>query len=468
MRTYTIAGNPVTVQKNSLSYNDRLNERTTASFIVIEPTFEIDTGMEVFIQDDADIIFGGTVDNFKSYGDKVKYVAVTCVDFSQLIDTRIIADSFEDTLAGDIARAFITNKFVEEGITVGDIQDGLVISKAVFNYDNGNAAMNYLQEVTGFNWGINNIKELNFFERSTYTAPISLSDNSLNYKDLQVQKNRGQYRNKQYVRAGQDMSQEIVKEKPTPKPDGVSKTFVTRLPIAKKPRIYIDDVEVLQSDIGVNGLDKNKKYYFTFNSNTITQDDTETALLDIQKIEISYFGLYPLIVAAENPGEIEKRKTIEGGSGIYENIIQEQNINTREAAFQLANGKLDKYGIIPKTVTWNTYEHGLKAGQLISIQNTKHNLNDNFLIESVVARNDNGLTLYTVKALDGSTLGGWEKLFKSILEGNKKLVIRENEVLVLLNSTFETQNWTEDTQITVNACPIPSDTLFPSDTLYPC
>lgn len=467
MRTYTIAGNPVIVQKNSLSYNDRLNERSTVSFVVIEPTFEIDIGMEVFIEDDGNIIFGGTIENSKSYGDKEKYVSVSCVDFSQLIDTRIIADSFENTLAGDIVRSFISNKFFEEGIIAGNIQDGPVISKAVFNYDNGNVALNYLTDTTGHSWYIDKDKKLHFFERSAYTAPTLLADNSSNYSGLQVSKSRGEYRNRQYIRAGQDMTQEIIKEKPTPKPDGVSKTFVTRLPIAKKPRIYIEDVEVIQDDIGVNGLDKNKKYYFTFNSNTITQDDSE-AVLSTEKLEISYFGLYPLLVVAENPEEIENRKTLEGGSGIYENIIQEQNIDTRDAAFQLANGKLDKYGIIPKIVTWNTYERGLKAGQLIPIQNTKHNLNDSFLIESVTARDDNGLTLYSVKALDGSSLGGWEKLFKSLIEGNKKLVIRENEVLVLLNSTFESQSWKEDIQIAVNVCPVPSENLYPSEILYPC
>ncbi|MDW7673786.1 MAG: hypothetical protein SCK28_04530 [Bacillota bacterium] len=467
MRVYKINNQVVTVQKNTFSRPDKLNERTTCSFTIIEPEFEIDVGMEVEVKQDAEIIFAGTVDSVREFGDITKYAAVTCVDFSQLIDKRKVYDTFENELAGDIARAFIVSFFADDGITEGIIQDGPIISKAVFNYDDGNVAMNRLAEITGFSWFIDHDKKLNLFDRATYQAPFGLTDNSNNFQGLQVKKTRGQYRNRQYVRAGQDVTQEIVKEKPTPKPDGVSKTFVVRLPIAQKPRIYIDDIEVDPADIGVNGLDKDRKYYFSFNSNTITQDQSEETL-STEVLEVTYRGLYPLLVVADKSEEIAARKEIEGGSGIYESIIEESNLNTREAAFEFAFGKLEKYGLLPKVITFNTYDHGLKAGQLLPIQNNKYGLDGNYLIEEVTARADGNLTLYNVKALDGAALGGWEQFFKGLLQGNRKLVIRENEVLVLLNTASEQQNWAENTEINIFACPIASENLYPSEDLYPC
>lgn len=431
MRTYTINSVEVLVEKNSLSYSDKLNERTTCSFVVINPEFTIDVGMEVTITEDTDIIFAGTIDSLEEKGYHVNYVSVACVDFSQLVDKRIIAEAYENELAGDIVKDFISTVFTEEGITAGTIQDGPTISKAVFNYDNGNIAMNYLADITGFSWYIDNLKQLHFFERGTFTAPFGLTDISANYKDLTVKKTRSEYRNRQYIRAGTDVSDEIVKEKPTPGPDGVSKTFVVRLPIAQKPRIYINSVEVDQDDIGVNGFDTGKKFYFSYNSNTITQDASEDTLTT-EVLEVTYRGLYPLLVVADNPGQITDRQSIEGGSGIHENITQEQDINTREAALEFAQGKLEKFGIIPTIVTFDTHISGLKAGQLISINNTLHELNSTYLIESVTARADGALTLYSVKCLDGAAIGGWERLFKSLLQGNKKLVIRENEILVKL------------------------------------
>ena len=136
-------------------------------------------------------------------------------------------------------------------------------------------------------------------------------------------------------------------------------------------------------------------------------------------------------MVAESPEQVNARQIIEGGSGIHETIDQQQDLNTKEAALEFAARK-EKYGIIPKTVTFSTYDAGLKAGQLLTITNAFHGLSGTFLIESVTARDDNGLALYSVKCLDGATVGGWEQLFKILLQGNKKLVIRENEVLVKL------------------------------------
>ena len=430
MRTYTIANNVVTVQKNSLSYTDTLNDRTTCSFIAIDPTFDIDVGMEAIVEEDTDTIFAGTVDSVSESGDKTNYVSVACVDFSQLVDKRIIANSYESQLAGDIVRDFINLVFSEEGITEGNVQDGPVISRAVFNYDNGNTGMNYLADTTGFNWEINSLKQLNFFDRSTFVSPFELNDFSHNYKDLTVKKSRSNYRNRQYIRAGTDTTAEIPLEKPTPKPDGVSKTFVVRLPIAQKPRIFINTVEVDPTFIGINGVDKDMKYYFSYNSNAITQDDSQTLLIDTQVIEITYKGLYPLLVVTELPGQVIARKSIEGGSGVHEDIVEESNLDTRQAAMEFANGKLEKYGIIPKVVTFTTENKGLKAGQLLTIANSKHNLSGTFLIDSISGRDNGVLILYSVKCLDGASVGGWEQLFKTLLQGNRRLVIRENEVVV--------------------------------------
>lgn len=468
MRTYTINGNSVQVVKNTFSYSDTLNERTTCSFQLADPVIEVDIGMEVRISEDGDEIFAGTIEDISETGDVVKYVTISCVDFSQLIDKRIVFDTFEQKTAGFIARSLMNQFFTVEGITEGNIQDGPMIEKAVFNYDNGNVAMNYIQDVTGLNWDINGQKQLNLYDRASYTAPFELTDTSLNYHQLQVKRNRGQYRNKQYIRAGKDITQEIPKEVPTPKPDGASRTFIVRLPIAKKPRIFIDDVEVNSSDIGVQGIDSGKKFYFSYNSNAITQDFEQPVLEDVNTITITYQGLFPIVVMADNPDEIAERNAIEGGSGIYEHVSDESNVDSRDAAFQIAFGKLDKYGLIQSVVKFNTHVRGLKAGQLISIKNAKLGLDDNFLIESVAGRVQNGYLNYTVKCLDGTAIGGWEQFFKSLIGGQKKYVIRENEVLVFLNNTQEKVGWNEQTEDTIFACEVPSETLYPSETFYPC
>ncbi len=428
MRVYKINEHAVTVQKRSLSINDRLNERTNCSFTVINPYFEITKGMVVTIQEDDEVIFSGKVFKPKSSGDTVKYVSVSCTDYSQQIDKRIIAEAYDNTCAGDIVRDFIYKYFSDEGITEGNITDGPTISRAVFNYVNGNIAMNYLHEVTGYYWEIDKDKKLNFFDRTTYTAPFELSDNSFNYHLIQAEEDASQYRNRQYTRGGYAVSTVQVR---TFKGDGETQSFTVDLPVAKVPVIKVNGVE---KTVGIRSLEQGKDWYWSKSDKTISQETMATKLNDSDVLTVEYQGFYPIIIVTENSGEINNRQATEGGSGIYENVVNEQNLDSQESAMEYTNGLLEKYGFIPKVVTFNTNDHGLKAGQLITIKNTKHNLNGTFLIESVTTRDDNSLTLYSIRCLDGSVIGGWEQFFKSLVKESKRLVIRENEVLVKLLS----------------------------------
>jgi hypothetical protein len=430
MRTYTIAGKKVTVQKNTLSINDKLNQRTTASFTVIEPDFEITKGMDVYIEQDGHVIFAGKVHKPRKNGDKIRYVSVSCVDFSQMIDKRVIAEVYENALAGDIVKDFIDKVFSQEGISEGVIQDGPVMSKAVFPYISGNAAMNELCDQTGYFWEVDKDKKLNFFERATYNAPFELTDSSCNYANLQVEEAADNYRNRQITRGPKAISSTQTREFAG---DGKAQAFTVDLPIAKVPIIKVNGVP---QTVGIRGLsaDEDKHWHWQKEDKTISQNPSHEPLSATDTLTIEYQGYYPIIIVAENPGEIEARKTIEGGSGIYENVAYESNLDTQEASLQYTEGLLERYGFIPDIVTFNTYNHGLKSGQLISIQNTKHNIDGTYLIESVTCRDDDGLTLYTIKCLDGASVGGWERFYMELIKNSKKMVIRENEILVSLTT----------------------------------
>lgn len=425
MRTYQIAGNTVTAQKNSFNLTDRLNERTVASFVVLEPDFEITKGMEVVVSEGATAIFKGMVQKPRAQGAITKSVTVSCVDFSALVDKRVVAEAYDDTAAGDIVKDLILKYFSEEGIVEGLIQDGPTITRAVFNYDNGNVAMNYICDVSGFYWNVDKDKNLNFFDKSTYTASISLTDTSQNFRDLKAEENADNYRNRQYTRGGYAVSSTQTR---TFKGDGETQVFTVDLPIVAEPEILVDDVP---KTVGIRGLEIGFDYYWQKDNPTISQDAGGTKLTSSNKLTAHFKGSYPIIVVAESTSEVESRKLIEGGSGLYENVVEETTLESKDAALEYTNGLLEKYGFIPRVVTFNTHDE-VKAGQIIPIQNTFHGLLGRFLIENVSVRDDNGMLQYSVKCLDGQNIGGWDRFFKALAQSQKKLAIRENEVLVKL------------------------------------
>jgi len=436
-RVYKIGNNIVNAIKNSLTNTDNLNERTNCSFVIYESSFHVSKGMNILIVDGAETLFAGIVFSAKTVGYFDKTITVRGVDYSALVDKRIIAEAYDDTLAGDIVKDLITKYFTHEDITVGTIQDGPLISRAVLNYQNGNIVLNYIADLIGFYWEVDKDKKLNFFARATYSAPFNLTDTTYNYSDFQSEENATDYRNRQYTRGGMAVSDVQTRSFLG---DGETQTWTVDLPIAKAPTITVNGVAKTS---GIRGLETGKDFYWQKNDKTISQELTALKLTSSNTVSIQFEGFYPIIVVAEDIEQIDLRKSIEGGSGIYEKVFEENSLGTQQSALEYTNGLLEKYGVIPKIITFNTIDSGLKAGQIINITHTNQDVDGGFLIDKITARADGDLMLYSVQCLDGDNFGGWAKFFKKLVEKQEQLLIRENEILLKL-TTFKDKFQTRD------------------------
>ena len=469
----TINGNAERAVAFSLTINDNINAKSTAVF-TLNTDSPIAVGQEVLIYDDAVLIFGGTIDNYrrsfiqgKGGSASRKSYSINCVDFNQVADRRRIAATYEDETIDTIINDIVTTFLSGENITVGSISKGsLVISQAVFNYVSVSDAFNFIRDVAGgdLNWNIDYNKELTFFQRSDSSGD-SLDDTLV--LDMTLEVTRQDYRNSQLVRAGDSTTEVQVKEVPSPKPDGESRTFTVRFPVATKPTIYVNDVAVPEADVGINGLDANKKWYWSKNSRQFTQDPAETTLPDTDTLSISYQGLKPIIVQADNPAGQNDRANIEGGTGIYQRVDNQNDLDNRDAALEYANGLLVRYGTIPRTVQITT-RFFRTAGQLIQVQSDNLEINEEFLITNVTITELDGCgqLVYNISGASGEDVGTWVEFFRSLTTAGD-LSIKENEVLVLLQTIIETNGYQGQYIIGIEYKVVPSDTLYPSDTLFP-
>ena len=355
MRTLTVQGIEQ-VLSPGWQISDKINARTTASFSLpyLTTLTDIEAGDEVILLDDVTVIFAGNIEDVSTAqnGTLIEY-SLSCTDYAYLAGKRTVYGSYESKTLTYIITDLITNFLGGEGVTLGTMPD-VTIEKAVFNYISGTQALDQLRDAIGMNWNIDFDKALNFFARESTASPWSVTD-STPVKNLRVEKSKGEYRNRQYIRGGYGRTSSVQTESPTPKPDGQSRNFVLRFPVAEKPQIFINAVEVSASDIGVNGLDSNKKWYFSYNSNVIGQDEAETVLSDLDAISIQYTGLYPILAVVESVAEIADRAANEPGtSGIYETLTVENSIKDGAQAITYAQALLLKYGRIPRKVTFST------------------------------------------------------------------------------------------------------------------
>jgi hypothetical protein len=465
----------------SLTIEDEINARSTARFQLVDKlgALNITDGAPIEVYDwSGNLIFGGYTifpRKINPIGTDVLFYDIDCVDQNCLADRYLVANAYQSQTAGYIVRSLMNEYLSSDGVTEGTIQDGVVLDTVKFVRSGSvTDAIDQIAEMVGFTWFIDFDKKLYFVEQSTATAPINITDTSA-ILNVNVRQDRSKYRNRQYLRGGQTPTDSaITGESPSPKPDGVARTFTLRYPVAEKPRIYINSVEVASSDIGVNGLDGTVtplKFYFSYGSNTITQDTTQTVLSITDMITVDYIGLIPLLVVVEDSLAIESRALIENNAGVYEALETLPNVNDKTQALDIANGKLRKFTKVEKEVTYDSFQSGLYAGQLQTITLSKYGISaGEFLIDRVTIADfdDNGRFITTVHAVDGEAFGGWTSFFKSLAKKESGLVIDTEERLVVLKTSYESEAWTEASTQTIFACSVPDVALYPSASLFPC
>jgi hypothetical protein len=460
--TLTIGGTEYGVLVDTLSITDNINDRSTCSFD-IQTSNTISIGQEVIIEHNGIRIFGGKIKQIKKYlASHILRLNIACVDFNSIGDQKIVGAVYENANVFQIYNEIVDGYLSAEGVTTGTMVSDTTVSKAVFNYKYVNDCFSSIKNTTQVNYNIDYSKVFTSFYRSENIG-TAITESAI--LECAVETNQLDYRNSQYLRAGQDTTDLLDNQIPTPRPDGKSRTFFTRFPIAKQPVIRINGTTVSETDIGINRTEEEKKWYWNKGDNFIVQDTNETVLTDSDELEMDYYGLVKIVVSTQDGTKIAERQAIEGGTGIYEAIEDQASIDDRTAAQNYSNGLIEKYDI-PEIVTLRTQEFRT-AGEIINIQDSLLEINDDYLIESVGITEENNDLYYEMRCLSGESFGSWVEFFRSLRKDSTDMIINQNEVLVLLGQFTEDIELFSETDIEIYDALYPSNTLYPSLTLTP-
>ena len=422
------------VRYSTISISQELHTRTLAKFDLVSESSSLSfyrplVGEVVKITFNGDLIFAGTIERIQEMREKglidVLYMQIECVSWEQILDRHLVAKAYDTQTLHDIVEDIRADELSGEAITKADVQTGPTLSKAVFNYSSVTEVFNELAEVSGWEWWIDVDKGLHFVPEGTSTAPMDLDSDNL-YLDLTVTRERGDYRNVQYVRAGLDVTDERTE---TFVGDGENITFNTAYPVASITSIKVDAVA---QTFGIRGVEAEgeKEWYYQLDNTQITQDQNET-VLDTNILEVVYTGYFPLLIFTNDSAEIAARAAIEGGTGEYEAVEDREEIKVAAFAYDLANGLLRRKGIIPNVINFRTTEVGFRAGQLLTIDLPAYDLDGDYLISRVefdeIGTNPVEFA-YQIECLDGEALGGWAEFWMGLAKKGRRFTIRENEV----------------------------------------
>jgi len=381
-----------------------------------EISITLNDGSKLF----AGYIVNTVLENKTEGGGSVK-TQIQCVDYSRLLDRNLVHKTYIDKTDKEIIEAIISTYCPGFGITTDNVVEGATIDQISFNYIQPSQAFRKIAELTGRHWYIDYDKDIHYFPLTTSVTPFNITSASTNYWGFKIKKDASQIKNRVYVRGGTKLSEFT--------------TYVTvgdgekvKIVLPDKPHNVTVEIDrgggYLEETVGIKNVNLSGfEWYLNFQEKYIEQDEGESVLSSTDKFKLTYKYDIPILVAVENTASIL-------ANGQKEFAIFDKSITTTQAARDRASGELTDYANNIIEGSFNTWETGFVSGQYININLSDYDINDDYVVQKVVARAIGaGEYLYEISIASAKTLGIIKFLIQ-LLEANKSLVELDDDEVV--------------------------------------
>lgn len=378
---------------NTANWSKRLNSKSSMSCQLedILRGFRPVWGQSIRIDEDGTPRFGGIIQSVRERAhpgtSEIGYALqydLQVDDYTAITDRRRVTGSYGYATLGSIVASVVANFLEDEGITTTNVATGPTLAETFnFNYETVTEVFNKLSDATGYLWYIDDSKDLHFSLFAAETAPFGLTASSANWYDLTVVRDSKNYRNQQYARTEYNVQNMFTI---TQTADGTTRDYFTGGQIMNTvPTVTLDGTPQTVGRLGADPHLPTPGYdcYYDVNGVGVHWPSPLTPPANGVVISITAAMEFTNVVLAQNADEIAARQAIEGGSGKYQAIREDRNINTLAALSALAEGELRNKGGDYVTIEFTTRDSGLRPGQRIDINLPFHSIDAEFLIESV-------------------------------------------------------------------------------------
>jgi len=372
------------VDARTLSIRDELTSQVnSASFVFICNDISLApiAGQAVLIEEGTIKLFSGRIltkeEDFLP-PNLLKY-QIECIDNTRDLDKKLVIESYLDQKAGDIIKDVITK--YTSGFTTVHVSDGPTITRIAFDYVQVSEAVTRIAETCGYEWYVDYDKDIYFFLKTDYPASFQLDDNQKYYKDLIINTDISQLRNRVYVKSEKyetlDFTELFVG-------DGSTVTWTCKYQANATPGPSATLNGIVKT-VGWDGVDDPALFYFMLNATTkiLSLGTTTPTPADGDEIVITYGADVAIIIRWDDEDSINAIKAIEGGDGIFEFCITNNNIDTKEWAIDAAKADLLQNANPVIEGNFVTNQSDVRSGQIITLNSTKRNINQDFLIQRV-------------------------------------------------------------------------------------
>lgn len=419
----------------SLMINNVVNQRTdTCDFEIFYKSFKPEINKEIIITDGGTRIFAGVIIRVDEVSESLglRY-AVECKDYSHFLDRKLVLERFRDETVEDIIE-FIRAKYAPD-FTLSGVSVATVVKSITFNRVTVSECFQTLAERLNYSWYVDYNKAIHFFATNDELAPFGITDTTNAIRDsLEITSDISQLRNRILVEGGEEEGNQVTEQFIAPSDVEERKVYRLAYKYAEKPTVEVNNVEV---DVGIEYLDDETAFdaYWSYAEKYIRFRDTqEPAASDT--VEVIGIPLFPIFVSRSDNDSIDTY-------GVYEFAKTDRTIRSRDEALQYALSELNAYKDGVREGGFETYEAGLKAGQVINIDSTQRNIDEDFLIQSVQTEYTGDKARYKVALATLRTVGIIE--FLQGLVKSKKIDEADVELILGLIELSDSFTMTDTT-----------------------
>jgi len=418
-------------------------------------------GHKIRVEWNESVIFAGLLHEVTTNNERdTNWITCKAVDWSDLFDRHYVAAIFENKTPRQIVEEIIWDHTLlwMDGVSCDEVPDTPTVLSFRGVYKKVSDCLKDLAELIGMDWYCDHNRSIRFFDRATNLAPFSFGDSDQRYSKAKVKRSLESYRNVQWLRAGNaktdpnDPLVQIIWGKTSSAPDPQrDKTFTLTYEVGEiisikrsgiTQRLGIRNVDD-DGDIGDPPTTTWPQFFYELGSNEISQqsggDETINPTLKANEyLEITYIGLYPLILNAKSDEQVVARRAIEGGSGEYENFETDEDVDGLDFAVEKAEGILSREGYVPEILSFSTLISGLAPGQIWTCTIAKLCLSSaSMLIKSVKYSFNRNIMICTVEAITGASTWNWQDFFRRMAAAGRKIEERNQGKLSLFRPSKE-------------------------------
>lgn len=423
------------VESNSLRIQNILTRRRdTCSFSILTHTgdnYVPSLGREVIVYDGATKIFGGVITGIDSSAIAFGTVRheIQCQDYTRLLDKRLVPNSFTNKTVNEIIST-LKDLYFPEGFTINNVDAPVLIQSISFKYMPLAKCIERLAEILNYDWYVDYDKDVHFFSKETVFAPFNLSDSdgSYRYTSLIIRRDNSQIRNSIIVRGGEYEAANYTSDFEA---NGVDTIF----PLPYKYEGFRATLTGQVLNLGVDGVDDENLYDAMHNRDEKILRFRESRKPNTGSV-ITAGGkpLLPVIVRYSSSQDIQATASAESNAtftsdGIYEYLIVDKNITSKESARQRAQAEILANATTLSEGEFVTEVSGLRAGQQININSASRGIDEDFVINKVeITQFSSNTLVYKISLITTKTFDLIDVLQRLILGSLEKIEIKDGEV----------------------------------------